>query len=114
MKKSDIRKLDKLFSLFIRKRGYCQRCGKTTNLHTSHVLPKGKYPSLRFHPNNAIALCLYDHLYWWHKNPIEAAAWFSGVFPEQHAWALEQKKRPGKVPTKETVLQWWKEFGWSK
>jgi len=51
------------------------RCGKTQNLHASHIYPRGKYPKMQFDPNNVKTLCLGCHLYWWHKHPIEAKEW---------------------------------------
>ena len=53
----------------------CLRCKKSTNLHASHIYPRGKYPKMQFDPLNVKALCLGCHLYWWHKHPIEAKEW---------------------------------------
>ena len=41
----------------------------------SHIYPKGRYRKMQFDPDNVKALCLGCHLYWWHKNPIEAKEW---------------------------------------
>src|SRR5437588_10989177 len=53
----------------------CLRCGKTENLHSSHIFPKGKYPKLRFDIDNLKILCAGCHLFWWHKNPVLAGEW---------------------------------------
>ena len=76
MNKSQKNKLNKLVREFIILRDKrCLRCGKTNNLHASHIYPKGKYRKMQFDVNNVKALCLGCHLYWWHKNPIEAKEW---------------------------------------
>lgn len=36
-------------------------------------------------------LCYHCHLNWWHKNPMEAAAWFQDKFPDR--WKHLQAKR---------------------
>ena len=54
--------------------GRCRWCQKTTWLQVSHILPKGRVPSLRWDSENAFALCAGCHLYRWHKNPVESAA----------------------------------------
>lgn len=53
--------------------GGCDKTGKY--LHTSHIFPKGAYPSMQFVRDNAVTLCYYHHIFWWHKNPIEAHEW---------------------------------------
>tara|TARA_R100000781_G_scaffold94684_1_gene58999 strand:+ start:5666 stop:6022 length:357 start_codon:yes stop_codon:yes gene_type:complete len=53
----------------------CLKCGKSDNLHASHIYPRGKFPKMQFEPLNVKALCLGCHLYWWHKHPLEAKDW---------------------------------------
>ena len=38
----------------------CLRCGKTKGLAASHILPKGKYPRMRFELLNLIPLWIFD------------------------------------------------------
>jgi len=71
--KSTLNKLVREYVILRDKR--CLRCGKTNNLHASHIYPKGKYRKMQFNVNNVKALCLGCHLYWWHKSPIEAKEW---------------------------------------
>lgn len=59
----------------------CLRCGKTTSLHLSHIYPKGRYKSMEYDPDNIKLLCNACHLFWWHKNPIEAGEWLKSVIP---------------------------------
>lgn len=54
--------------------GVCAHCFKTRWLVTSHILPVGHYPSVRYDPDNAIAMCSPCHIFWWHRNPFEAVA----------------------------------------
>ena len=76
MNKSQRNTLNKLVREFVILRDKrCLRCGKTNNLHASHIYPKGKYRKMQFDVNNVKALCLGCHLYWWHKSPIEAKEW---------------------------------------
>ena len=51
----------------------CERCGSVFRLQISHILPKGKYPRLRYYLGNVIIFCFPCHPEWWHKNPMEAA-----------------------------------------
>lgn len=72
--------------------GYmCVRCGKGHSLQASHVYPKGRYPSLRHNLNNVLTLCNGCHLFWWHRNPLEAADWFREKWPDR-AIILSQLK----------------------
>lgn len=65
-------KLDEIFAKVVRKRGYCERCGKTMNLNCSHIHSRTKM-SVRWDLKNAFCLDAGCHLYWWHMHPIEAA-----------------------------------------
>lgn len=65
-------KLDVIFSKVIRKRGFCERCGKTEGLQCSHIHSREKF-SVRWDLKNAFCFCAGCHLYWWHKHPILAA-----------------------------------------
>ena len=66
-------KLDKTFSLLIRKRGQCERCGGTHLLQTSHHFSRSNLAT-RWDTDGACCLCASCH-FWWHKNPIDAIRW---------------------------------------
>lgn len=66
----------------LRDGAYCLRCGKTERLQLSHIYPKGKHRKLEFEPNNLKILCSGCHLYWWHKNPIDAHEWLKTAIPK--------------------------------
>lgn len=61
--------------------GYaCRRCGKTSSLQNSHILPKSHYGIYRFDPGNCKVLCAGCHLFWWHdkagrRDPAEHIEW---------------------------------------
>jgi 5-methylcytosine-specific restriction endonuclease McrA len=73
--------------------GKCLRCGNRRFLQVSHIFPKGQYRSVEFDPDNAVALCAPCHLYWWHKNPVEAARWIETVTPNEIFAALSLRAR---------------------
>jgi len=75
--------------VMIRDNFRCRRCGKyrlhgRASIQASHIYPKGQWPNLRHEVGNVIALCSGCHLFWWHRNPIEAAAWVEEQFGEKH------------------------------
>jgi 5-methylcytosine-specific restriction endonuclease McrA len=69
----------------------CLRCGKTENLHASHIFPKGKYTKLRFDTDNLKLLCVGCHLFWWHKNPVLAGEWVRQVIEKKRYDRLLQR-----------------------
>ena len=80
------RELNKLIRevVLLRDGERCLRCGTTERLQMSHIYPKGKYRKLEFDLNNIKPLCSGCHLFWWHKNPIEAHEWIQTVIsPER-------------------------------
>ena len=60
---------DKLFSRLIRSRGFCERCGATANLQTSHIFSR-RFAWTRTDLSNALCLCAACHR-WWHDHPTE-------------------------------------------
>ena len=93
MTKAEKTKLNKLLrEAMIRRDGeQCLRCGKTP-VQMSHIKSKGKYRKLAFDLNNVKPLCLGCHLYWWHKEPLDAAEWVREKLPERIKY-LEEKTR---------------------
>lgn len=68
----------------------CLRCSKTEALQLSHIYPKGRERKLEFDYDNVKLLCVGCHLFWWHKNPIEAWEWLKTVVSKDR---LERLKR---------------------
>lgn len=97
MRSPKMRSLDNLFSKVIRARdGKCLHCGKLESLQCSHVLPR-TYISVRWNLNNAITLCYRCHIYWWHKYPHEAVAWYDELFPGRYEQLKVQAEQHFKV-----------------
>ncbi len=65
---------DKLFRQIILKKrpNACEWCGRNFRLQVAHILPKGKYPKLRYYEWNIFLLCFPCHPMRWHNNPLEA------------------------------------------
>lgn len=96
------RKADKLMSLFIRKVGHCERCGKAENLQCAHVITRSNL-HLRYDTQNLMALCAGCHL-WWHKEPLEAIQWFYSAWPERVKYLTKEKYVIGK-PDYEAIIE---------
>lgn len=65
-------KADKLWSLAIRARGACEKCGRTppeVTLQGAHIVPR-RYLKVRFDLDNGLCLCASCHGYFTHF-PIE-------------------------------------------
>lgn len=67
--------------LILRDGEKCLKCTKTNALQMSHIYPKGHYRRMEFDPYNLKLLCVGCHLYWWHRNPMEARDWLASVLP---------------------------------
>lgn len=88
-----IKQCDTVFSLLVRKRDVCcQRCGSEISLQNSHTITRSNY-FLRWDEQNCIALCVKCHLYWWHRDTLEAAQWFMQKFPERYEYLMANKHR---------------------
>jgi hypothetical protein len=82
----------------------CVRCGKKILLQAAHILPKGRYPRLRFETLNILTLCVYDHLFWAHKNPIEFTQWLEEKYPGRIQTLQEMAATARKVDMKELLI----------
>jgi len=98
-----------------RDKNICQKCGKYvegSNCHTSHVIPVSFSLRLAYDIVNLKILCSYHHLRWWHKNPLDATAWFKKKFPLRYKYLQKRKieiQKMGSVKTYE-LEEWLKEF----
>jgi len=63
------KKLDTLFSLKVRSKGFCERCGTKDNLQCAHIISR-RYHQVRWDLNNALSLCRGCHMYFTY-HPIE-------------------------------------------
>lgn len=74
--------------------GRCQKCGKAvtgSNAHLSHIIPKSQGNALRWDLINLTLFCMHHHINWWHKNILEAQAWFKNRFPEAYKYLWKHK-----------------------
>jgi len=79
----------------------CQKTGDYVvgrNAHGSHVVPVSSGMSLMFDLNNIICLSSYQHIYWWHKDPLAANKWFKETFPKYYKY-LEGHRNDGWSPS---------------
>jgi len=98
-------KLDKLFSAKIRSKGFCERCGKTTTLQTSHIYSRS-YLRLRWVEENATCMCAGCH-FWWHKNPVDAIEWVAQIRDLDKLKEIKRKITP--VKTTE-MIEWFEKL----
>jgi len=80
----------------------CLRCGKTTTLQTSHIKPTGRYRKMAYDLDNVKTLCVGCHLYWWHKDPLEASEWLKTAIPEARLKKLHLRA----ITTDKTILDY--------
>lgn len=71
--------------------GKCQWCQNKRWLQWSHIHPRGKYPWLRWDPDNAVALCSGCHLFKWHRDPYAAERWIRTFLGEAKRDMLAQR-----------------------
>jgi 5-methylcytosine-specific restriction endonuclease McrA len=95
-RKKLIEKLDALVKDITRLRfnWTCQKCGKKvskSDAHTGHIIPRSKGNALRWYLDNLILFCFHCHIFWWHKNPLEAAEWFKEKYPEIYEYLNDHK-----------------------
>jgi 5-methylcytosine-specific restriction endonuclease McrA len=101
--------LDKLVKDYVKNRDRftCQKCGEVvsgSNCHASHVIPVSAGMALAYDPINLKVLCYHHHINWWHKNPMESAAWFAQKFPDRWEY-LQKKKMEPKLSIKDWQLE---------
>jgi 5-methylcytosine-specific restriction endonuclease McrA len=88
--------LKKLISQYVRNRDqwkccHCLKSLESYDAHTSHVIPTSQSEYLRYNPLNMKTLCMRCHLYWWHKDPIDARNWFAKTFPIRYAFLIANR-----------------------
>lgn len=71
-------------------------------LQASHIYNEGTYRSMRYDLDNMIGMCTWHHIYWWHKNPIDAGIWIKNYLGEAKYKALRERSWTNRViPTSE-------------
>lgn len=70
----------------------CLKCGGSQDLQVSHIESVGRWKKLEYDTDNAIILCLRDHLYWWHKEIRAANEWLETVIPKAQLDRLKMRR----------------------
>jgi hypothetical protein len=86
------RKLDTAFSILIRKKGRCERCGRMDSLQDAHVVPKTN-KALRWDIFNHLCLCIRCHLWFAHKDPLAFTDWFCSAYPNRAKYLEENRTK---------------------
>lgn len=88
-----IKKLDSKFSKLVRLRDKkCLKTGSVKSLQCSHIITRKNY-QYRWNFRNAKTLSMAAHLYWWHKEPVEAIDWLQKELPLHYNWAMNHKHK---------------------
>lgn len=90
-KKSLTRKLDQLVSKIVRKRGWCQRCGRVFTLQCCHIFSR-TYKSVRWDLDNVLTLCASCHFFF-HKNPLLFTEFVHKLYGKKKYEELKKKAR---------------------
>ena len=107
VKKSTLKnKADKVFSLFVRSKGYCElaykdriRCGGA--LQTMHIITRG-VTGLRYETNNALCGCQGHHVYYTF-HPDEWVRLVADLFPEK--WKFVSRYKNTRVKKTEDLYR---------
>lgn len=108
------KKADKLFSLLVRQKGYCELAGKDKvrcggHLQCAHIFTRS-YHSIRWSENNAVCLCAGHHVYYTH-HPSEWEEIIRAVFPVKWAASLEGKRDKWDKDINKVLEQLEEEYG---
>lgn len=105
------KELDGLLRNFVLARALfsCEWCKKRDlPLFSSHVLPKGAYPRLRFEPYNLMSLCYACHMgnKGWHKDIMGAREWFDKEYPGRYQDLQIAARNAPKIDLKLLLTVW--------
>lgn len=85
----------------------CKRPGMVLSL--SHIYPKGRYRSMELEPLNIKFLCYACHIFFWHRNPIEAHEWLQTAIPKERLAKLKLMAQTQYKAPKYPELKLWLE-----
>lgn len=89
--------------VFLRQGPKCLRCSQVKPLHAAHILSKGAHPGIRFELDNVIGLCMKDHLFWAHREPIGFLQWIEELFPGRVERLSESARYRSRIDLKELI-----------
>ena len=100
VKKSTLKKkVDQVFSLFIRRHGVCQGSGHGCecggNLQCAHIISRWNL-RLRWDEMNVLCLCAGHHRYWTNR-PLEWADFIRKNFSKQYNYVMTHKEEKKKM-----------------
>ena len=101
------KQLDKLWSAAVRKKGYCELCGRKPPevvLHAHHIYSR-THRSTRYDLDNSVCLCMGCHLYTAHKSVQEFSDWVGEKLGSEKLDALRKKAHTPVKYTKEEKLE---------
>jgi hypothetical protein len=78
--------------VFERDDSMCVRCNKKS-VQWAHVYSRRDL-RIRWEADNALSLCGGCHMFWWHKNTVDAGLWFANNFPERYRRLQQMKTTP--------------------
>lgn len=85
------RKADLAWRQAIRRRGFCLRCGRTTDLTAAHI-ERRRFYATRWDPGNGLCLCVVCHA--WFDDRIEAGrAWLAEIRGQEALDDLRRRSR---------------------
>ena len=92
MTKTERNRMDREFSLKVRARGHCERCGSSDpfRLQCCHIFSR-RYSKLRHDENNLLCLCAACH-FWAHANPLLFGEYCRGYLGPQKYQQLIDKR----------------------
>lgn len=99
-RRTTVKELDALCRrvVFARDGGKCRRCGAPA-IDWSHVVTRATHAT-RWDLDGSFASCKGCHVFWWHKHPLEAVAWWEEQIGSRAYNALKYRAaRPSKVNT---------------
>jgi 5-methylcytosine-specific restriction endonuclease McrA len=105
-RKMKLHDADKLFSQYIRTRDgwQCRICGGIESIQCGHLVSR-RYRALRWNPDNAIAICAKDHVFYTHR-PLEWDATIEERWPGRLALLKVQALATYVRPDYEEICDW--------
>lgn len=102
MSKKSKLKLTRVQELFnraiVERDGRCVICGRSSSLQCSHFFTVGAHSGLRFHPDNAHAMCAACHIKHHRADPLMYAEWMQ----QNHREALIEMRLIKVLPVRYT------------
>lgn len=96
------KKADRLFSLRVRLKGYCEKCASTKNLQCAHIFSR-RYLATRWDEANALCLCQACHMFFTPR-PIQFEDWVRAYIGNEKYEEVRQRALGLGKPDYEEIL----------